>query len=222
MKSASDNIKKVIALIPEAIGQGGEIICFNEWFLGTNPPDKIPNKFTDVLSQFAKKNNITIITGNFRIQIDAVGKKFVQVSCIIDKSGEIVLKQQKINLYKGEKAWFVPGKEVDCCNIDIGRVMVTSGFDSVDDKVYNEVQNIKPNIWVAQANEHLFSVNEDSYQTLTDIMVKRSKNLSCTIVVPMILGNFYGSNYKGRSFIAKNGAIVVRSDSSEGFAFYDI
>lgn len=222
MKNTRENIKKVIELVPEAIKQGADIICFSEWFLGTNPPDQIPNKFTQILSEYAQKDQKIIITGNFRIQIDAVGKKFKQVSIAIDKQGEIAFVQQKNNLYKGEKPWFVSGEEVTGYNMEFGNLAVTSGLDSIDEAVYSKIKEIKPDLWVAQANEHVYDPKIPMYDKLVDLVKKRSEELSCIIAVPMILGGFYGCNYYGKSFIVKNGEVVAGMDDKDGFLFYDI
>ncbi len=222
MKNARENISKTIQIIPEAIKQGADMICFSEWFLGTNPPDQIPNKFTQILSDYAKKDGKVIVTGNFRIQIDAIGKKFKQVSIVIDKKGEIVLVQQKVNLYKGEKPWFVSGNKVSGWSMENGNIAVTSGLDSIDEAVYSDIKEIKPYLWLAQANEHVFDPNIPMYEQLVEIVKKRSIELSCIIAVPMILGGFYGCNYHGKSFIVKNGEVVASMDDKEGLLFYDV
>ena len=46
------------------------------------------------------------------------------------------------------------------------------------------------------------------YDKLVNIINKRSQELSCTIIVPMILGNFYGANYSGRSFVSNKGTVL--------------
>ncbi|KOY65400.1 carbon-nitrogen hydrolase family protein [Clostridium sporogenes] len=223
LKTPRANIKKVLEIIPKVIDKGADVICFSEWFLGTNPPDQVPNKFTNMLSEYAKNNNISIITGNFRIQIDDVGKKFIQMSLVINNKGEIILKQGKINLYKAEKHWFIPGEDINYCELSgLGKVVVTSGLDSTDIEVYNKVKELKPSIWVAQANEFLFNNDEVGYDKLVDIYKERSLEMNCTIVVPMILGSMFGAKYEGRSFIIKNGELVSTAGKEEELLFYDI
>ncbi|MDR1466884.1 MAG: hypothetical protein LBI55_00450 [Oscillospiraceae bacterium] len=211
-KTPANNIRSALEQLPKAIEKGADLICFQEWFLGTNPPDKIPNKFTQMLSKFAIENGVTIATGNMRIQIDDIGKKFIQLTCLIDKNGEIIIKQQKNNLYKGEMPWYVGGNKLESCSVGSDVFVVTSGFDSVNEKIYSKIKDKKPSIWIAQANEFAFDAKISMYDKLIDMMKKRSKELSCTIVVPMILGNFYGANYTGKSFVAKNGDVVSKID----------
>lgn len=221
-KNPKKNIDRVIELVPKAIEAGGDIICFSEWFLGTNPADKIPNKFTDKLSEYAQKYNKIIVTGNFRIQVDSVGRKFVQVSCIINQQGEIIFQQKKINLYKGEKPWFLPGSKLEYCNAEIGNIVVTSGLDSINDDIYDEIKKIKPSIWIAQANEEVMEPKVDRYEELRNLIKRRSSELGCLVICPMMLGNFYGSEYKGRSYIVENGNVVKELDNNDGFLLYDI
>ena len=208
-KTPANNIKSVLEYLAKTSKLNVDLVCFQEWFLGTNPPDKIPNKFTQMLSDFAIKNKVMIATGNMRVQIDKIGKKFIQLSCLIDKNGEIVIKQQKNNLYKGELPWYEgASNQLESYSDDSNVFIVTSGFDSVNENIYSKIKEKRPNIWVAQANEFVFDANVGMYDKLVNIINKRSQELSCTIIVPMILGNFYGANYSGRSFVSNKGTVL--------------
>lgn len=221
-KNAIENIKQVLELTPKAIEEGAELICFQEWFLGTNPPDKIPNRFTNMLSDIAKNSNVMIVTGNFRIQVDDIGIKFIQVSCVIDQNGEMSLVQQKKNLYKGEEPWYVSGTEFNCCDTEFGRLVVTSGADCIDKEIHNQIKEYKPSIWIAQANAHVVNMKEDNYDMLLKLMKEKSSEYSCTIIVPMMLGTFYGAKYGGKSYIVKEGQIIASTEGDPDFLMCEI
>jgi predicted amidohydrolase len=222
-KNTVNNIKEAISLLPVSMEKTDvDLICFQEWFLGTNPPDKIPNKFTNMLSDFAKKNNVFIATGNMRIQIDNVGKKFIQKSCLIDRNGEIIIQQQKNHLYKGEIPWYESGKGVEFATLDNYKVAITSGFDSVEEDIYKVIKENNPDIWIAQSNEFIFDAKISMYDKLVNLMKERSQELNCPIIVPMILGKFYGANYTGKSFVVKDGEIIAQIGNSPAQLYCEV
>lgn len=221
-KSPAKNIREVFELLPMAADAGAELIAFQEWFLGTNPPDRIPNKFTNLLSDFAREQNVILVTGNMRIQLDKAGKQFIQVTCVIDPSGEIVLCQYKNHLYRGEQAWYRSGTETVGIQMGDLRVIATSGIDSVDAGVFGRVQSFQPSIWVAQANEHVYDAHTSNYEDVIELMKERSLQLNCPIVVPMMLGRFYGADYTGRSFAVANGQIVESATTDPQLLLVDL
>jgi len=222
-KNSVNNIKDVINLLPVCLKQNEvDLICFQEWFLGTNPPDKIPNKFTNMLSDYAKSNNVSIATGNMRIQIDDIGKTFIQKSCLIDRRGEIIIQQQKNHLYKGELPWYESGKGIKFATLDNLKVALTSGLDSVEEDIYKVIKENSPNIWIAQSNEFIFDAKNSMFIKLVSLMKERSKALGCSIIVPMILGKFYGTNYTGKSFMVKDGEVIAQIDDTPAQLYCEV
>lgn len=221
-KTPAHNIRDALDCLHRAVQTGAGLVAFQEWFLGTNPPDQIPNKFTNMIADVARQSQTIVVTGNMRIQLDQAGRQFIQVTCVFDGHGNLVLSQYKNRLYKGERAWYREGDETLAGTVDGIPIVATSGIDSVDPDIYDRVCALAPKIWVAQANEHVYDAHTSDYERVIELMKERSSQLNCAILVPMMLGHFYGAQYTGRSFAVARGELLDSASAEPELLVVDI
>ncbi|KOY65413.1 carbon-nitrogen hydrolase family protein [Clostridium sporogenes] len=197
-----------------------DLICFPQWFVGLGVKEEIPNQITEKISQAAKKYNIKVITGTFRIPSD--GLKSRQCSLFINENGEIKGCQEKKNLYALEIQWYDSNDEISYFDTSIGRIVISHGDDCLDLDVYQKVQKIKPDIWVLQANS---LINPEkiikSKESFKDAVCKRSQEIECTCAIPMMLGEFLHVNYTGGSFFVKDGNVMKSIEDEEELLIYE-
>ena len=134
-----ENEEKVFKQLNEAVKDEPDIICLTELFLswgkdfngGFIKQDEI-KKYQD----FANNNNVNIILGSVALESNIPGKS-TNTSFIIDRSGNIVGRYDKIYMYKVNKPDFVfdenddtiPGKGPGIFELDGIKVGVGICFD---------------------------------------------------------------------------------------------
>ena len=134
-----ENEEKVFKQLNEAVKDKPDIICLTELFLswgkdfngGIVKQEEI-KKYQD----FANNNNVNIILGSVALESNIPGKS-TNTSFVIDRSGNIVGRYDKIYMYKVNKPDFVfdenddtiPGKEPGIFELDGIKVGVGICFD---------------------------------------------------------------------------------------------
>ena len=60
------------------------------------------------------------------------------------------------------------------------------------------------------------------YERVIELMKERSSQLNCAILVPMMLGHFYGAQYTGRSFAVARGELLDSASAEPELLVVDI
>lgn len=219
--SINDALVKVLEHIESAAKQNCDLICFGQWFIGLGLREEIPNKFTDEICKYALKYKINIATGTFRVPYE--GMKSRQFSLMINNEGKILAKQEKKYMYNMERNWYKSEDRIYMVNTNIGNVVISHGDDCFEDERYEIIKELKPDIWVIQTNSNVNLQRILKRNTsIKEAVVERSKELNCTICVPMMLGEFYQKYYTGGSFIVDKGLIKGCMDDEESLIICEV
>ena len=111
-KSVQENVAKAESLIRTATEAGAEFICLPEMWLHKEPIphiDEVIDSAKYVISRFsrlAKELNVTLIPG--AVYEENENDVFVS-AYVIAPDGNVVGKQEKVHLFRDEKAFFKPG-----------------------------------------------------------------------------------------------------------------
>lgn len=189
--------------VRQAASRGADIVVFPEWFLGLNPVEVIPNRFTENLSLLARELGIMIITGSLRVLDNETIKK-QQKGLIIDQDGTIVGTQTKMTFQPTERPWFEPGVGISVIHTRFGRLVILLGLDAVDDVLWDATRGFQPDIVVMATSPK----NITERNLLQDLAISHSLEMQNTIIVAPFLGHFAGQNYIGGAAIAQQGRLV--------------
>lgn len=211
-----ENVQVAAGFITRAAEQGVELVAFGEWFVGLNAVEPLPSVLTDRFCALAREHHLTLALGGLRARSDD-GTRSKQVCLVIGPSGEILGQQVKLNLYPTERPWIEAGKQLTPVDTPWGRLVVTTGLDSVDPHLYEQIRAAQPDLWVAQADDQILpEVFGSTAPDLPTLMMQRSAELGTTIAMAMILGQFREMSFNGGSLIAHQGRIVAQMGDEEG------
>ncbi|MCL5012388.1 MAG: amidohydrolase family protein [Firmicutes bacterium] len=189
--------------IRQAASRGADIVVFPEWFLGLNPVEVIPNRFTDTLSLMARELGLMIVTGSLRVLDNETIKK-QQKGLVIDQDGTIVGTQTKMTFQPTERPWFEPGPGISAIHTRFGRLIILLGLDALDRALWDSARGFQPDIVVmATSPRNVAEQNE-----LQDLAINHSLDIQGTVLVAPFLGRFSGQNYIGGAVIAHQGRLV--------------
>lgn len=139
------NLKKVLPMISEAADNGADLIAFPEALLclgdqdaaGKKIAETIPGDTVRLFQEEAQKRNISILMGSIpEKDAENPGKTF-NTSVLMDRKGELVGVYQKIHLFDVdlptgrfmESDTVSAGKELVCCDHEIGKIGLTICYD---------------------------------------------------------------------------------------------
>lgn len=213
----TSNLEAAAGWVARGREAGAELIGFGEWFVGLNALAPLPNPLTERFSDLARQHGVTLVLGNLRIPVGEHDRESVQSSLVISPQGEIAGQQRKVQLYAQERPWYQAGSEVTPLDLPWGRLVVTSGLDSVSPQVYEQVKRLRPALWIAQAND-LLTPEDYGHQApdLETLIRQRSAELEATVALAMMLGDFREMQFSGGSLIARRGDVVGRLGEEEG------
>lgn len=147
MRELDKALTRAVECIRQAASRGAEIVVFPEWFLGLNPVEVIPNRFTDSLSIMARELGLMIITGSLRV-LDNESIKKQQKGLVIEQDGTIVGTQAKIIFQPTERPWFEPGSGISVIHTRFGRLVILLGLDALDGDLWDNARSYQPDMVV--------------------------------------------------------------------------
>ncbi len=203
-------LNRVLGHMRQAASHGVDLIVFPEWFMGLNPVEVIPNRYTEKLGQLAKELNLLVITGSLRVLDGETGKK-QQRGLVIERDGALAGSQSKILFQPTERPWFEPGINIAPINTSWGKIIVLLGLDATDPVIWQDALKLHPNLIVMAANPRTATERHQ----LQEVTVTRSLELGATVVLAPLLGRFGGVQYSGGAVIAHQGRIISSADDSE-------
>ncbi|PSR23166.1 MAG: acyltransferase [Sulfobacillus acidophilus] len=193
-----------------AASRGVDIMVFPEWFLGLNPVDVLPNRYTERISRVARELNVMVIAGSIRALEPDTGRK-QQRSLVIESDGTLVGSHAKLLFHPTERPWFEPGVGVFAIASRWGRIIVLPGLDALDPEIWHSARELTPDLVVMAANPRTLS-ERNAAQELT---IQRSQEIDGTVVLAPLLGRFSGSSYVGGALIAHQGRMLGMADDQE-------
>ncbi len=116
-------IKRVERLIIQASSKGVDLACLPEHWIPVNDFNAYLNFFINL----SKKENIAIITGGNYVE-DKEGRK---VRSYFINEGEVIGKQDKVHLFKGEKEIALPGNELNVFSFKNSKISISICHDLV-------------------------------------------------------------------------------------------
>lgn len=201
---------RTLAHMRQAASRGADIVVFPEWFMGLNPVEIIPNRFTERLSQWARELNLIVVTGSLRALEPDSGKK-QQRGMIIERDGTIAGSQAKMHFWPTERPWFEPGTGIQAITTRWGRIIILLGLDALDPDIWTQVVMLRPDLVVVAASPR----NQAEKNHLQELAVTRSQEIQATVVLSPLVGRFSGTAYLGGALIAHQGRILSLTDDEE-------
>ena len=134
-----ENEKKIFKQLEEAVLDKPDIICLSELFLSWGKDfngGKVNLEEIEKYQEFAKNNNVNIILGSVALE-NKDSNKTTNTSFIINRSGNIVGRYDKIHMYTVNKPDFkldekddtIPGKDLGVFELDNVKIGVGICFD---------------------------------------------------------------------------------------------
>lgn len=203
MRELDKALTRAVECIRQAASRGAEIVVFPEWFLGLNPVEVIPNRFTDSLSIMARELGLMIITGSLRV-LDNESIKKQQKGLVIEQDGTIVGTQAKIIFQPTERPWFEPGSGISVIHTRFGRLVILLGLDALDGDLWDNARSYQPDMVVMATSPR----NVAERNQLQELAVSHSLDIQGTVVVSPLLGRFAGQNYIGGAVISHKGRLL--------------
>lgn len=212
------NVETAANLIAQAAQQKIDLVAFGEWFIGLSANESVPSPLTDRFCALAREYGIILALGGLRV-VASDGLRSKHICLVIGPTGDIIGQQLKLNPYRQEAPWYEVGECIQPVNFPGGKLVVTTGLDSADEKVYEQIKSIQPDLWIAQANDQLTrDVNSSTIpeQALPRLFAQRSEELGATIAVAMMLGCFREMTFYGGSLFAQRGRIIAQLGDQTG------
>lgn len=203
-------IARALDHMRHAASRGVDIVIFPEWFLGLNPVEVLPNRFTERLSRLARDLNVMVVTGSVRALEPESGKK-QQRSLVIEPNGTLAGSHAKLLFHPTERPWFEPGPSVSAISTRWGRIVILPGLDAVDPDIWDITRELAPDLVVMAANPR--TVAERSH--IQELAIQRSHDVQATVVVAPLAGRFSGASYVGGALIADHGRVLGMADEQE-------
>lgn len=134
-----ENEKKIFKQLEEAVLDRPDIICLSELFLSWGKDfngGKVNLEEIEKYQDFAKTNNVNIILGSVALE-NKDSNKTTNTSFVINRSGNIVGRYDKIHMYTVNKSDFkldekddtIPGKDLGVFELDNVKIGVGICFD---------------------------------------------------------------------------------------------
>ncbi|MCL5117014.1 MAG: carbon-nitrogen hydrolase family protein, partial [Firmicutes bacterium] len=203
-------LSRALEHMRHAASRGVDIIVFPEWFLGLNPVEVLPNRYTERISRLARELNVMVITGSIRALEPESGKK-QQRSLVIEPDGTLAGSHAKLLFQPTERPWFEPGPGVGAISTRWGRIVILPGLDAVDEEIWKSTVELAPDLVIMASNPRTLT---DKTQT-QELAIQRSHEIHATVVVAPLAGRFSGSSYLGGALIADHGRVLGMADEQE-------
>jgi predicted amidohydrolase len=233
----SDNMKHARKLIKEAARKGTDLICLPEaadlgWLCqdGRKLANPIPGRYTDFLSDLAKKFHVWISAGC----LENDRNKTYNSAVLIDRSGKIILKHRKINTLPGLTSHIYDAGSADDIKVvstEFGLIGITICADNFDIKNPQKVADlgawllITPHGFAARLED--LPDNSVSFMNHIKKIAKETKlwvigtNTGLSLVAG---GAWKGQLHSGCSTIAdpSGKAMIIGKFKMPDMVFYDI
>lgn len=216
------NLDRAKGYIEKAVTQGAELVLLPETMdLGWTHPSvyqeatTIPGERTFFFSELAKKYSIYICVG----LSEKMNERFFNTAIILNPSGEIIAKHQKINLLEVELPFYQVGQSLTVTDTSFGRV----GLNICADNYYESLCLghsiarmgaqiiLSPCAWTV---DHFVSEEDNPYH---DKWLKPIKELATCYRIPVVtatsVGYIVGGPYEGKKMVGcsltvdKNGTL---------------
>jgi len=217
IRIASEN-QSDIALLPECIDFG--------W---THPSglinaDTIPGKYSDLLSEMAKKYKIYICAG--LTEKEKIKKNNYNSAILIDDFGKIILKHRKINVLKEAFDFYDVGNKLEVKDTKFGKVGLNICSDNYQDAIDIGIVLgrmgsdfiLSPSSWTV---DYEISENNNPYK---DKWIKPlgfiSKKFNIPVISTTSVGYIVGGPFEGKKMIGCSIAIdkdgnILKGDFNE-------
>lgn len=230
LRKKEDNLKKILNYIRDAAKRGATLCAFPEFMMFytsstqsasqlASQAESVDGDFVQTIARTAKKNSIEVI-GTF-YEKSTIKNRVYDTSFLIDSSGKLVSKYQKIHLYDAlgfkESAKLAAGSKLPkpqkskigkigmmvCYDLrfpEIARLLATDGAQIL----------FAPSAWVRgpMKEEHWIAINKT-----------RAIENGCYVVSPDQVGNIYC----GRSIIVDPfGKIILDMKQKQGIGIAEI
>jgi predicted amidohydrolase len=125
------NLAKAERFIQDAVTQHAQIIVFPEDFvmgplLGRADLADFVGRYVKCFQELAVKHAIDIVPGSI-IEGDETG--LYNTACYIDRSGEILGRYRKVNLWLSERSYIDPGQRAVVCQTRFGKIGLAICWD---------------------------------------------------------------------------------------------
>lgn len=203
-------LSRTLDHMKQAASRGIDIIVFPEWFMGLNPVEVVPNRFTERISQAARDLGLMVVAGSLRTLDAKTGKK-QQCSLVLERDGTVAGLQAKLLFYPTERPWFEPGTGLAAISTGWGRIVILPGLDALDRDIWRETTILHPQLVVMATS----AKNQSERHALQELAVSRSVDLAATVVLASLLGRFSGTHYVGGALIAHRGRVLTAAGDDE-------
>lgn len=233
------NLDRAKEYIQKAVKQGTELVLLPETIdLGWTHPSvhneamPIPGERSDFFAELAKKHSIYICVG----LTEKKNQQQFNTAIIINPSGEIIAKHQKINLLEVELPFYQVGQNLSVTDTSFGKV----GLNICADNYYESLCLghsiarmgaqiiLSPCAWTV---DHFVTEEDNPYH---DKWLKPIKELATSYRIPVItatsVGYIVGGPYEGKKMVGcslavdKNGSVYqgVFNEFSSDLILLDI
>lgn len=201
---------RALEQIRYAASRGVDVMVFPEWFLGLNPVEVLPNRHTERLSRAARELNVMVVTGSIRALEPESGKK-QQRALVIEPDGTLAGSHAKLLFQPTERPWFEPGPGVAAISTRWGRIVILPGPDALDEDIWVSTLELAPDLVVMAANPRTLAERG----LVQELAIRRSQQISATVVVAPLTGRFSGATYVGGALITHQGRVLGMADEQE-------
>lgn len=223
------NLERAARMIREAAENHCDLILLPETldFGWTHPSSQtyaeaIPGKYSDMLAEEARKNNIYVCAG----LTEKLNNKIYNSAILINRNGEIILKYHKINLLQVEQPFYEVGASLNVTETELGRIGVNICADNYMDGIsIGEVLArmgaqviLSPSSWTV---DYFISEEDDPYKEKWITPYSRLAGLFNMVVIGTTsVGYIVGGPYEGKksvgcSLVVNKDGIVARGPFNE-------
>lgn len=210
---ANENGAKIL-LLPEC----SDIAWTHPSYSSKSQP--IPGKYTDILSEIAKKNDLYICCGLTEKSND----NFFNSAVLLDNNGKLIHKYRKINVLSKGKIYSV-GKSLSVVETDIGNI----GINICSDNYANSICIsetlcrmgaeiiLSPSSWTVDYSDNSKDPYGIKWKAPINFISKKYSMIFATVtsVGYIVGGPFEGRKMVGCSFISQNGNVIVQGIRNE-------
>lgn len=149
----AENLRKAEQYIAQAADAGADLVVFPEAFvLGTGARARemadADGRYRDYFASLADRYGVDLVPGSIT---ERGSDRFYNVSYYMDRSGAVLARYAKVNLWRTEKPWCTPGTETVVCETRFGRVGLTVCWDLAFPEVFRDMLAERVDIVVCSA-----------------------------------------------------------------------
>lgn len=224
------NFERALELIEKAKSENSDIIVLPEcldygWThpSSINQAHPIPGKYSNILTEAAKKFKIHICGGITEKSDD--GKNY-NTALLIDDNGQILLKYRKINVLDEAKEFYSVGSKLEVVNTKFGKVGVNICSDNYKDSIdigivlcrMGAQLILSPSSWTV---DHSVTEQDDPYKLKwANQLLKLSDVFNITFVSTTSVGYIVGGPYEGKKMVGcsiatDKGKLIAQGEFNE-------